>query len=326
MINSFLSNLGWSWSSEETTRFCADVFDAIGTHEAHAKVEERSVSSGDLKKALQSQGGGGKFSEQEASVLMAEIDKNDDGSISYHEFVDAMSNMVEADKRRVAAALKLSTNTPKGPLDTAWRAKGACLRACTPPANIRKCYVRIANHSAALVEHPKFEAGVIGTIVLVAIATFAEVEYSLEEYAPSHPLSVVRKVVSLFTLAVFTFESIAKLVSFGERPIKFFTDPDDGAFNTFDLTIVVVSYATMGSSGGGVAVMRLLRLVKLMNKLPALREILLGLVAGVQAVSSIMILMMLIMFFFSVVANLFFSKNDPVRMRWSLTDHPHRVR
>ena len=54
-----------------------------------------------------------------------------------------------------------------------------------------------------------------------------------------------------------------------------------------------------------------------MNKVPQLRVVLLGLVAGLRAVSSIMLLMLLVMFLFSICGNVLFGENDPA--------HFHRV-
>ena len=66
------------------------------------------------------------------------------------------------------------------------------------------------------------------------------------------------------SLVAFTAEVVVKVVACGERPSAFATDPEDGAFNLFDLAIVVVSigFAATGGSGSTVAVGRLLRLVK----------------------------------------------------------------
>ena len=318
MMGSFLDDLkaneNSKWTEQDTKAFCTKVFDDIGAHQSVA-LEERAVSSHELKVALSARGH--KFSDQETSVLMEEIDKNEDGVVAFSEFLEAMTQMVRADQRRQRQGSRLGVS-PKAALIGSARmgkkAVGFGLGIIKPPDQVLECYARVAKRCETLVQHPKFEMGIVAAIFLVAIATFCEVEFSLHEYHPTHPVRVALSACATTTLTIFTLESVVKLVSFGLKPMHFFTDPDDGAFNTFDLAIVILSYATMGSGGGGLSVLRLLRLVKLMNKLPALREILLGLIAGVKAVASIMILMMLIMFFFSIVGNLLFSANDPVRM------------
>jgi voltage-gated sodium channel len=48
-----------------------------------------------------------------------------------------------------------------------------------------------------------------------------------------------------------------------------------------------------------------------MNKVPQLRVILLGLVAGLRAVGSVMMLMGLVMFLYAIIGFVFFGTNDP---------------
>jgi hypothetical protein len=45
------------------------------------------------------------------------------------------------------------------------------------------------------------------------------------------------KVVASFTTAVFTMECVLKIVAEGKRPDRYFTDPQNGAFNCFDLCV-----------------------------------------------------------------------------------------
>ena len=51
--------------------------------------------------------------------------------------------------------------------------------------------------------------------------------------------------------------------------------------------------------------------IQIMNKLPQLRVILLGMLAGCSAVGSIMLLMLLVIFLYAVAGIVFFSENDP---------------
>lgn len=68
------------------------------------------------------------------------------------------------------------------------------------------------------------------------------------------------KIVDIIALIIFTLEAILKVLAEGERPLLYFTDPNDGAFNTFDFVIVVLSFAFIGEEGqGAVQCMRLMR-------------------------------------------------------------------
>ena len=84
-------------------------------------------------------------------------------------------------------------------------------------------------------------------------------------------------------------------------------------FNTFDFTIVVLSIAMRiaDSSTSVVAVARLLRLIKLMNRVPQLRVIVQGVVAGMSIVGPILALLGLIIFLGAMVAKFLFGENDP---------------
>ena len=67
-------------------------------------------------------------------------------------------------------------------------------------------------------------------------------------------------------------------------PTRYVLDAEEGAFNLFDFCIVVVSLAfalsgSGGANGSSVAVGRLLRLIRVVLKVPQLRYVLLGFVA-----------------------------------------------
>lgn len=91
----------------------------------------------------------------------------------------------------------------------------------------------------------------------------------------------VIRIVSFITSAVFTCEAVLKIVSEGPEPIRYFTDPENGRFNTLDFLIVTAGYALIGvDSGSAVGVLRMLRLVRLLTFIkgvPQLRAIIIGL-------------------------------------------------
>ena len=179
--------------------------------------------------------------------------------------------------------------------------------------NARTTYEAVSQDCEALIFHPAFDVFILLCILLAAIATSLEVHLHLNphEHTAHHMRTFIRASAGV-TVTIFTCEILIKLVACGEHPTRYFTDADDGIFNTFDFIIVVTSLATFGRiEGEMISVFRLLRLVKLMSKLQALREILLGLMAGMRAVGSIMVLMFLVTFLFSILGHLLFSDNDP---------------
>ena len=122
---------------------------------------------------------------------------------------------------------------------------------------------------------------------------------------------------SLFTTVVFTVECLLKLAAEGEWPTRYFTDPENGAFNCLDFAIVVGAYAFMNSSNGSavgaVRMLRLARLLTFIKGVKQLRVIVSGLIQGMMSVVYIVILLFLVIYIFAIVACLMFGDNDPAR-------------
>ena len=159
-----------------------------------------------------------------------------------------------------------------------------------------------------------FESYILGCIVMIGVSTGVELE------AGDDPPEGIRKMVAwvgMITFVSFTAEVVLKIVAEGLRPERYFTDAEDGSFNTFDFMIVVAGFLFLGSSSGGaVAALRMLRLVRLLTFIkgvPQLRVILSGLVAGLRSVTFIVMLLFLIIYLFSIMGCLFLGDNDPAR-------------
>jgi voltage-gated sodium channel len=130
-------------------------------------------------------------------------------------------------------------------------------------------------------------------------------------------ISLLVTVVSIVTTTVFTLEVCCKIIAEGFEPWVYFTDTENGKFNTLDFSIVMAGYAFMGmQSGGAIGVLRMLRLVRLLTFIkgvPQLRAIIAGLVKGMQSVTYIVMLLVLIIYLFAIMGVLFFGANDPAR-------------
>ena len=96
---------------------------------------------------------------------------------------------------------------------------------------------------------------------------------------------------------------------------RYFTDEENGYFNTFDFTIVAASYAFSGSSNGaavgGLRMLRLVRLLTFIKGVEQLRVIVSGLVMGLKSVSYIVMLLFLVIYLFAITGCIFFGVNDP---------------
>ena len=183
-------------------------------------------------------------------------------------------------------------------------------KTCWPSASRR--YAKIAWVSSQVVSHPWFDRFIMLCIVMVGVGTALTLSYAGQEM----PRGVVRAlaVQSDVTLFVFTIECGLKLVACGEWPLQYVIDPDEGWFNAFDFCIVAASLVfrfLLDGSGSIVTVGRLLRLVKIALKVPELKFVLIGFVAGANAVVPIMTLLFLIMYVYGAMGRELFGENDP---------------
>jgi len=126
-------------------------------------------------------------------------------------------------------------------------------------------------------------------------------------------------------LAFFTFEVIVKFFglstggNFKVMLHNYFLGPEKW-WNIFDLAVVVMSMpgvipASAGSSIYILRLARLARIAKLLNKIPQLRMIISGLIAGLKAIGYIMILLALVFYIYAIAGIIFFKENDPLRFR-----------
>ena len=263
------------------------------------------IDAGDLKQALQRHGI--RVTIVQAAQLIKEIDDDGNGSINFEEFFEAVQAHFERQYNKeltndlIAEKESATMAAARAGLASARHAIHAVCPGLLP------AYLALARRCKWLVEIPWFDRTITFCIMLVAVATVL----SLEVDSPTPALRGFLLAVQAGTLSVFTLEVVLKVIACGPRPLDYINDPEDGSFNMFDCAVVLVSLGMLGQDGEVVAVCRLLRLIKIMNKVPQLRVVLLGLVAGMRAVSSIMLLMLLIMFLFSITGIVLFGKNDP---------------
>jgi hypothetical protein len=82
-------------------------------------------------------------------------------------------------------------------------------------------------------------------------------------------------VVSSITTLVFTLECMLKIVAEARKPLHYFQDSEDGHFNTFDFTIVVLGwvFTMFGKSSAAVGALRMLRLVRLLTFIKGVKQL-----------------------------------------------------
>ena len=175
------------------------------------------------------------------------------------------------------------------------------------------CHRGVGLAVGAMLPSPFFDLLINVTIGLVAVAFTLHLIARPDMGRPSDDaLAFFVVFVKYCSMAVFAGEMVAKIVAEGSRPLRYLTGPEAG-INTFDGTIVILSFALMGGGGGAVVlpVLRLARLVKLLNRTPETRRVLYGIIAGFRAMVSIMVLLTLIIFLYAIIGVKSFGENDP---------------
>jgi voltage-gated sodium channel len=144
---------------------------------------------------------------------------------------------------------------------------------------------------------------------IMAVILTASIMISIETYDGMEG-NLALLVINLIILAIFTVEVVVKLIAQSLKPWLYFMGPQR-MWNTFDFSIVVMSYTLEGNSIAALRLLRLCRLVKLVNKIPKLRTLIEGLFAGLSQIGYIALLMCLIFYIFAILGILLFRENDP---------------
>jgi voltage-gated sodium channel len=161
----------------------------------------------------------------------------------------------------------------------------------------------------------KYETYFTGFIVLTIM--LAGVLVGLDTY---DSLSDLPELVALdtFIVVIFASEVVIKVLSYGKRPILYFTG-DEGVWNTFDFIVVVFSMPFFAELTGNKSpairivsrVFRLFRVAKILHQVPALQVIVQGLVGGFKSIFYVVTLLLLIFYLYAVFGVFMFRRNDP---------------
>ncbi|KAH8079477.1 low voltage-gated calcium channel [Aureococcus anophagefferens] len=112
-------------------------------------------------------------------------------------------------------------------------------------------------------------------------------------------------------LGVFCVECVLKILACGRAPYRYFAD----SWNVFDFVIVCISVLGMipaaADSIPGVAMLRLLRLLKLVNFYPALNVAVSSIIKASANIFYAAIVLVLVVYVYAVIGILIFRVNDP---------------
>ncbi|XP_073707811.1 voltage-dependent T-type calcium channel subunit alpha-1I [Garra rufa] len=171
--------------------------------------------------------------------------------------------------------------------DRCQRAEGACRKRS------RELWMEIRVKLWGIVESKYFNRGIMVAILINTISM------GIEHHEQPEELTNVLEICNIVFTSMFALEMILKLTAFG--CFNYLRNP----YNIFDGIIVIISVCEIvGQSDGGLSVLRtfrLLRVLKLVRFMPALRRQLVVLMKTMDNVATFCMLLMLFIFIFSIL-------------------------
>jgi len=153
-----------------------------------------------------------------------------------------------------------------------------------------------------------FDNIIIGLILFTAAIIAYEAFPSLMTASTEQWLLRLHKIV----LAAFIVEAIIKLTAAMPRPWEYFKS----GWNVFDFSLIVVSLLPIASEFALLGrVLRLLRVIRLINAFPELRLIVETLLRSIPSMLHITLLMSILFFVYAVLGFHLFHEHDPTHWR-----------
>ncbi|KAM9394309.1 voltage-dependent T-type calcium channel subunit alpha-1I-like [Pholidichthys leucotaenia] len=173
------------------------------------------------------------------------------------------------------------------------RGDGEKKRRRTCFGHCRDLWTDIRKRLWGIVESKYFSRGIMIAILINTISM------GIEHHNQPEELTNVLEICNIVFTSMFTLEMILKLTAFGF--FEYLRNP----YNIFDGIIVIISVCEIiGQADGGLSVLRtfrLLRVIKLVRFMPALRRQLVVLMKTMDNVATFCMLLMLFIFIFSIL-------------------------
>uniref|UniRef100_A0AAX7VGC9 Voltage-dependent T-type calcium channel subunit alpha n=1 Tax=Astatotilapia calliptera TaxID=8154 RepID=A0AAX7VGC9_ASTCA len=164
---------------------------------------------------------------------------------------------------------------------------------CSPKKGCKELWYEIRMKLWGIVESKYFNRGIMIAILINTISM------GIEHHEQPEELTNVLEICNIVFTSMFSLEMILKLTAFGS--FNYLRNP----YNVFDGIIVIISVCEIiGQSDGGLSVLRtfrLLRVLKLVRFMPALRRQLVVLMKTMDNVATFCMLLMLFIFIFSIL-------------------------
>ncbi|KAM4594229.1 voltage-dependent T-type calcium channel subunit alpha-1I [Fundulus diaphanus] len=164
---------------------------------------------------------------------------------------------------------------------------------CSPKKQCEELWKKTRKKLWSIVESKYFNRGIMIAILINTISM------GIEHHEQPDELTNVLEICNIVFTSMFSLEMILKLTAFGS--FSYLRNP----YNVFDGIIVIISVCEIvGQSDGGLSVLRtfrLLRVLKLVRFMPALRRQLVVLMKTMDNVATFCMLLMLFIFIFSIL-------------------------
>uniref|UniRef100_A0A8D3D2P5 Calcium voltage-gated channel subunit alpha1 Ib n=1 Tax=Scophthalmus maximus TaxID=52904 RepID=A0A8D3D2P5_SCOMX len=164
---------------------------------------------------------------------------------------------------------------------------------CSPRKRCTELWHNTRMKLWGIVESKYFNRGIMIAILINTISM------GIEHHEQPEELTNVLEICNIVFTSMFSLEMILKLTAFGS--FSYLRNP----YNVFDGVIVIISVCEIvGQSDGGLSVLRtfrLLRVLKLVRFMPALRRQLVVLMKTMDNVATFCMLLMLFIFIFSIL-------------------------
>ncbi|XP_029948747.1 voltage-dependent T-type calcium channel subunit alpha-1I-like [Salarias fasciatus] len=164
---------------------------------------------------------------------------------------------------------------------------------CGPKKSCKDLWYDTRKKLWGIVESKYFNRGIMIAILINTISM------GIEHHEQPEELTNVLEICNIVFTSMFSLEMILKLTAFGS--FNYLRNP----YNVFDGIIVIISVCEIvGQSDGGLSVLRtfrLLRVLKLVRFMPALRRQLVVLMKTMDNVATFCMLLMLFIFIFSIL-------------------------
>jgi voltage-gated sodium channel len=161
----------------------------------------------------------------------------------------------------------------------------------------------VSDLAARIVASPRFQGAV------VAVIAFNALIFGLETYdAVDERIGGVLRVANDVCLGLFVVELAIRIVAYGSRPQRFFTN----GWNVFDFVVIGAAFVPgVRENATVLRLVRLLRVVRIISVLPDVRILLRGMVRSLPPIASMGALAVLLIYLYGMVGWLLFGAEDP---------------